>query len=154
MKSYSETEGVFTPEMLQYFEHAQQIVKYLPDMIEGARVRCHEVARAVHLCLEQRPSVWANSAYKYKLKCTILDGKVGPMPHSFILLAETKDKEPRKAILDPYCVGRLPQVQLVNIANHLELYKPGPMMTDGINFRHLEIMSKVLTPHGLGFRVD
>lgn len=147
MKSYSETHKVFTPLMVEYLHHAENIVKLLPDKIEGNLVRCHEVARVVQRALKRYVS------FK-NLTTAVLDGRCGPMPHSFILVTEIvyTDAHQHKAILDPYCVGRLPQVQLVSLMPpHLELYKPGPLMSDDINHRHIDIMADVLRPDGYGF---
>ena len=76
----------------------------------GNELRCHELARAVHQMLD--------------MGCArVVDGAIGLVEHSWIELtvpvAETERKrvgrgDSRRVILDVYCPGRLPQVQLID----------------------------------------
>ncbi len=95
MRSYSETH-VFSARELKILQQATEIVAGFPGEPE---LRCHEVARAVgHL-----------------LGLEVQDGKYGIVEHSWLWLTP----EPHTAILDVYCVGRLPQVQIVDLCGVL-----------------------------------
>lgn len=78
------------------FEAATRVVARMPDrQLDGEWVRCHEVARATCRLLGTG---------------TVVDGVYGcAVEHSWISLDQ--------ALLDPYAVGRLPTVQLVNLAH-------------------------------------
>lgn len=112
MKNYAEHE-VFKSGELVYFLTAQELVRRIPDdfMADGWELRCHEVARAVGL----------------RLGLKVIDGKSGGVDHSWLLTASSN-------ILDVYVVGRLPQVQLVDMActgpRHDLVYVPGEPRTD------------------------
>lgn len=76
----------------------------------GNELRCHELARAVHTVLD------IGSA-------RVVDGAIGMAEHSWIeIVVPVADFErkrvgrgdKRTVILDVYCPGRLPQVQLVD----------------------------------------
>ena len=60
----------------------------------GNELRCHEIARAVHLVIDMH-------------KLIVVDGKCGPIEHSWLCFAEG-------VILDPYVPGRMPPVQLID----------------------------------------
>lgn len=93
MRTYSERE-IFNRGELKLFEQAKLIVQALPDYDQLEReLRCHEVARVVGI----------------KLGLQVCDGcfEAGA-EHSWCRL-------PSRHILDPYCVGRLPPVQLVAV---------------------------------------
>jgi hypothetical protein len=62
----------------------------------GNELRCHELARAVHLV------VYADS-----FKLEVVDGHCGPVEHSWLRCADG-------VIIDAYAPGRLPAVQLVD----------------------------------------
>ena len=96
MKSYSET-SIFEPAEMRYLWDAEKLVKLLPDHL--GELRCHEVARVVaHL-----------------LKLPVADGTYGAVDHSWCIVpvAHRRLESKTAIILDPYAVGRLPQVQLV-----------------------------------------
>jgi hypothetical protein len=76
----------------------------------GNELRCHELARAVH--------VVAESAHKL----TVIDGKCGPIEHSWLYLDDS-------VILDPYAPGRMPAVQLVDLVVGTA-YRPGDPRND------------------------
>jgi hypothetical protein len=63
----------------------------------GNELRCHELARAVHLAVTD-----------HEHKITVIDGKCGPIEHTWLYLGGG-------VILDPYAPGRLPAVQLVDL---------------------------------------
>lgn len=77
----------------------------------GNELRCHELARAVHLIV-----------YAAEHKIAVVDGKCGPIEHSWLVLSDG-------AILDPYVPGRLPAVQVIDpiVAT---TYRPGPGRAD------------------------
>src|SRR5437763_1419140 len=77
----------------------------------GNELRCHELARAVHLVVHAR---------EYKL--VVVDGKCGPIEHSWIHLSDG-------VILDPYVPGRMPAVQLVDLVVGTA-YRPGAPRDD------------------------
>lgn len=91
MIGYSGTK-VFDSEAMKLLHRAESMVAAIPDE-EG--LRCHEVARAVGRSLGLK----------------VVDGKYGPVDHSWILIERPMR---RPFILDPYAVGRLPVVQLVD----------------------------------------
>lgn len=93
----------------------------------GNELRCHELTRAVHVVLD------IGSA-------RVVDGIIGVVEHSWIEIgvpvAELERKrvdrgDNRKVILDVYCPGRLPQVQLIDPFVLLRpLYKERKPRTD------------------------
>ncbi len=105
MKSWSES-NVFGRTALILYREATRLVEMLPEPADARPWRCHEVARAVgdHLGL------------------SVVDGKCGPVEHSWLYLppelAEVcsygaiLDGCSYGAILDVYAIGSLPQVQL------------------------------------------
>jgi hypothetical protein len=91
--------GVFEspPEAMVAFEEVQRFVARLPDQdAEGRPVRCHEVARAAKVVL--------GSTGRFEP----VDGHWGPYEHSWLV------SRTHRRIIDPYAIGRLPIVQLVN----------------------------------------
>lgn len=86
MQGYAEM--VFTRDDRELLRQAQEIVSLLPP---DDRLRCHEVARIVAQIL----------------RLDVFDGYYGAIEHSWCMT-------PARSILDPYCVGRLPMVQLVD----------------------------------------
>lgn len=83
----------FTTLDMQRLEQTMRFVAAFPDKIADEVLRCHEVARAV--------------AYGLGLEDQVQDGYYGTVDHSWIWLSDD-------TILDPYAVGRFPQVQLVD----------------------------------------
>lgn len=76
----------------------------------GNELRCHELARAVHL------------VYEREHKLDVVDGKCGPIEHSWLRFSDG-------VILDPYAPGRMPAVQIVDpIAG--TAYRPGAPRSD------------------------
>lgn len=110
MKNVSELN--MQPEWLALFRKAARIVKFVPE-VPGRVLRCHEVARAVHLLLREEherlvarardPEVRLAKARK---RFRVVDGTFNEnMAHSWIEI------EP-DVLIDVYCVEMLPQVQL------------------------------------------
>lgn len=104
-------------EIFRHFE--QQVftkVQHLVSRVSNAwgnDLRCHELARAVHAKLT---SLQINCA-------RVVDGRIGIVEHSWIELTVPvaqfeRDRigrgEERKVIIDVYCPGRLPAVQLID----------------------------------------
>jgi hypothetical protein len=77
----------------------------------GNELRCHELARAVHQVVYDDG--------KYKLD--VVDGKCGPVEHSWLRFYDG-------VILDAYVPGRLPAVQLVDPL--VAAYRPGSPRRD------------------------
>jgi hypothetical protein len=137
VKSYSET-TVFSPVALALREVVEHLVERLPDPEPGKPLwRCHEVARAVREVLTPSLEVGGSGAQLH-----VFDGKYGPpdlhdqvkyspgVEHSWIVVIETASKRPG-CVLDPYAVGRLPQVQLVDWEQQFAcMYKPREYRTD------------------------
>jgi hypothetical protein len=114
MRSYSET-NVFIPEHLALFAEVQTLVASFPDTdIEGRLLRCHEIARAVAIAFN----------------LTVIDGVYGCVEHSWCMIPKPLSPKPLligerplgthyRVIIDPYAVGRLPQVQMVSVGSTL-----------------------------------
>lgn len=103
MKSYSELE-IFDQSHVDLFHMATRIVAMLPTFSDANRLRCHEVARIVCQLLRRcRPEMAG--------RIEIHDGRYGIVEHSWLELVGPKMGQ--RSILDPYCIGRLPQVQLL-----------------------------------------
>lgn len=128
MKSYAER-TCFTEDHLTKWRKASSFVERLPTRwvnlvgdrwipfdavadktLKTPELRCHELARAIGRVL--------------KLKH--VDGKYGNVEHTWLELREW-------GILDVYCPGRVPQVQLVDAPWMLpesKVYIPGPVRDD------------------------
>jgi hypothetical protein len=111
MKSYSETD-VFSPLAQAVHKLVSGLVSLLPDPEPRQPLwRCHEVARAVLMLLEEPLRTGGSGASLH-----VFDGKYGPpskggVEHSWLILLESSKSG---VVLDPYAVGRLPQVQLID----------------------------------------
>lgn len=113
-------EVVFTEEELSLLQRAEAIVDLLPETTpDGKLIRCHEVARIVGSLLS----------------LPVQDGKYGMCDHSWCWTREP-DKDyhilrlsAAPKILDPYAVGSLPVVRLLDtsvLVPHLGWsYTPG-----------------------------
>jgi len=77
----------------------------------GNELRCHELARAVHLVV-----------YAREHKLDVVDGKCGPIEHSWLRFGDG-------VILDPYAPGRMPAVQIVDPIVGTA-YRPGTPRSD------------------------
>lgn len=119
MRSYS-LESVFSRDEVRFLQHAVEIVEELPDGL-----RCHEVARIVGGVLGLETC----------------DGYYGFVDHSWCWTTPLSAARPATRrigmpnILDPYCVGSLPQVRLVDASctslPHVGWsYRPDTMRTD------------------------
>lgn len=131
MKSHATT--VFGDRSLRAFRLASDVVEAIPcngrGEFEGELLRCHEVAR----------TVFSFFTHPDLADSLLVDGKFGPMPHSWIYAPTSYDTV--RITLDPYAVGRLPQVQLVEIGWDLSRgYKYGPVRTD----IRLDVIAKLL----------
>jgi hypothetical protein len=130
MKTYSERE-VFSQTDLAYYRKASRFVRALPSYDQhGEELRCHEVARAVAIILNIST---VEDGY-FELACQ----------HTWLVL-------PTRHILDPYCVGRLPPVQLVAVVTTMP--KRYNVRDIGITVRgdvvlHLTSLSR--SPDGIG----
>lgn len=108
MRGYS-AEKVFSPRAQIMRGRAAEIVTILPEGL-----RCHEVARIIHIKLDNVGIV--------------VDGHYGMVDHTWLVIPNYTDSE---VILDCYTVGRLPPVQLVTMDVGLGVdYRPGPERTD------------------------
>ena len=91
MNSYSTR--IFPADLVHLRDVVERFVADLPDTA-GHGLRCHEVARVVTRVFDVG---------------AVVDGVYGPVDHSWIVF------EGRPYILDPYAVGRLPQVQMLTV---------------------------------------
>lgn len=112
MKGYACNE-VFKPRELDYLRRAEQIVAVLPETEPGTDelLRCHEVARVV----------------AHFLELPVMDGFFCRVDHSWLYFGSREEKPRSLRILDPYSVGRLPIVQLIDCSLGLpydDNYKP------------------------------
>jgi hypothetical protein len=108
----------------------QMAVALLPDSIDPEGIRCHELARAVQRELYGRFIIQA------------VDGKYANVDHSWCYLSIASGY-----VLDVYAVGRLPQVQLIQmhplLKKQTELFEVGQNRTD-IRRKVLEAMDEHL----------
>jgi len=113
MRGYSETH-VFSSNPIALLETVQGIVRTFPDEFDGQPLRCHEVAHAIGCALDLE----------------VVDGKYGTVEHSWLLTSS--NSAAGVCIIDPYAVGRLPQVQLVAPIPGIGLspYSPRERRTD------------------------
>lgn len=97
MTPFAQLHGDFTRADLDLLRDAVTIVDAIPDAPKGKPpVRCHEVARVVAYFLGG---------------VRVVDCKYGAMEHTVLLVRGEKHRD--SVILDPYCPGRVPPVQLV-----------------------------------------
>ena len=127
MKSYSERH-VFRQSELDDLALAALVVSELKD--PGVTLRCHEIARIVAVRLQKlRPN---------RIDTFVIDGVYGACEHSWLRL-ETGN------ILDPYCIGRLPMVQLISRdvpgLTLSALYKPRDQRLD-IDWKLIERLAR------------
>lgn len=108
MKTYAERE-CFRPSHVKLLRLVEILVGRVSDAW-NYELRCHELARAVHLVVYPEAHV-----------LEVVDGHCGIVEHSWLQLAAGP-------ILDVYAPGRLPAVQIVDplVGN----YRPGPRRKD------------------------
>jgi len=94
---------VFTEAEQALASRVSSLVATCPYEIDGELVRCHELVRAVG---EELGLSWA-------------DGWLGNVDHSWLWTRPPLPFEALPNVIDPYCPGRLPQVQLINSSTHL-----------------------------------
>ncbi|MFI5297377.1 MAG: hypothetical protein ACHREM_04705 [Polyangiales bacterium] len=120
MKNYAEAE-VFAPDELVLLRRATALVAAIPDVHAFGELRCHELARAVGRALDLQ----------------VQDGRYFLVEHSWLSISPRQRGQWRENILDVYCVGSLPQVQIracVPGESHVGTthvgYRPGPARED------------------------
>ena len=135
MKSHSE--GNFTDSEKALLRMAEIVVDELPDVdSSGGEVRCHEVARIVAGVVHDVLALgWGDP-----VSCVlwVQDGLYGLADHSWLWtssLEVARERMTAPNILDPYCVGQLPQCRLVQcdyaVLPHLGFaYQPREVRTD------------------------
>jgi hypothetical protein len=113
VKTYAEGR-IFRDHHYATYSRAKDFVQRVSPT-RGKELRCHELARAVLECLGAK-------AYDMGVSLDVVDGKCGPVEHSWIcFLADG-------VVLDVYAPGREPPVQLVDPL--IGFYKPGERRTD------------------------
>jgi hypothetical protein len=80
----------------RHMEILARVEEYVARVLNvwGNELRCHELARAMHLVLDER-------------KLDLVDGKCGPIEHRWLRFNDG-------VILDAYVPGRLPSVQIID----------------------------------------
>lgn len=127
MRSYAER-AIFHATAMHVWADAVDIIKRVSDR-HGNEVRCHELARAAIyalVALDQQRMYDANAILE------LVDGKLYAIEHSWIVYRWLDLISPRRFIIDVYCPGRLPQVQLID-GDHFVVargYEQGPARTD------------------------
>ena len=108
MKGYARTR-VFDATTLAMLADAERAVAAIPDSL--GEVRCHEVARAVAGYLFHRKHIG-----RALMAVDGTYGSPGGLRHEHSWIEVWPSGSPRGPlfIIDPYAVGRLPQVQLVD----------------------------------------
>ena len=101
----------FDPPHIGLLVRVQAYVARVSDTWDN-ELRCHELARAVHLV------VYARGEHKLD----VVDGKCGPIEHSWLRFSDG-------VILDPYAPGRMPAVQIVDPIVGTA-YRPGVPRSD------------------------
>lgn len=137
MNGYSATD-VFSEEWQLWWRKLTIAVHVVRDRPGNNAVRCHELARAARLFLDYAFGQWP----------TLVDGRYGAVDHSWLVLTERPGVH---AILDPYCVGRLPMVQLIaHVPGERMLYQHGALRSDireGDVMRLFEEMRETMPAH-------
>lgn len=138
MLGYSYT-NVFTQQEIEFHKRATQIVEKIPETVNGALLRCHEVTRVI--------STLIGLPYT--------DGKFGAVEHSWLWTSIERDGEYPGNILDVYCVGRLPMVQLVGYSipgvefiSTRSLYSCYPFPRKDISLTTIDTILYILGEHG------
>ena len=109
MITYAER-ACFRSEHLQLLSRIEAHVAQVSN-VWGNELRCHELARAVHLVV-----------YEREHKLDVVDGHCGPIEHSWLRYSDG-------VIIDVYVPGRLPAIQLVDPLVGTA-YRPGPPRRD------------------------
>lgn len=128
----------FSEQQLKIFHRAEALVQAASSF--GERLRSHELARAVHvrLCIEEGLSgaAWSD-------RFEVVDGKCGDIEHSWIELEESRFSSnylyASYLVLDVCAVGRLPQVQLLNVTPSLRGPGNGLQYTKGPNREDIRV---------------
>lgn len=145
MRSYSVNE--FSSYERALFSMAELVVAELPDVdSSGELVRCHEVARIVAGVVHDVLARGRGDPVSCGL--WVQDGLYGLVDHSWLWtssLEVARERMTSPNILDPYCVGQLPQCRLVKcdyaVLPHLGFaYQPREVRTDlRVSFIELQI---------------
>jgi len=113
VKTYVEREK-FTSPMLATWADAVDLVNRV-SREWGSELRCHELARAARISL-----------HRLDRTARVVDGRLFGIEHSWLVLPSEADQPGQGPILDVYCPGRVPSVQLID--NHWAVargYEPG-----------------------------
>jgi hypothetical protein len=128
VKSYAERQ-IFSDRATAMWCDAVDLIKRISPTW-GNELRCHELARAAQIALGKLKF----RGEPYKLY--VVDGRLWSIEHSWLLYEVSGPPLYReyttKRILDVYCPGRLPQVQLLD-GDHFAIargYEAGETRTD------------------------
>lgn len=126
MLTYAERE-IFSPEAIAiWVDTVKAVFKVSKDW--GNELRCHEMSRAVYRVLHD---ISFQNLKRGMMTLHSQDGDLFTVQHSWLVLREIKPDNPVCSILDPYCPGRMPGVQLIH--NHFAIsrgYKEGDFRQD------------------------
>lgn len=127
MRSYAER-VIFHETVMAVWADAVSLVARVSDR-HGNEVRCHELARAA---LGALTALNERKLYAANASLMLVDGNLWSIEHSWLLYRWNDETTPKSFILDTYCPGRLPQVQLLD-GEHFAIargYAKGEMRTD------------------------
>lgn len=127
MRSYAERQ-IFHATAQAIWADAVDLINRVSDRY-GNEVRCHELARAARRALTDLNE---RKLYEANASLLLVDGNLWSIEHSWLVYRWDDDLAPRRFILDTYCPGRLPQVQLLD-GDHFAIargYEKGSHRTD------------------------
>jgi len=130
MIGYSE-QKIFDMKALDAFHIAERAVAKVED--PGLEIRCHEIVRAVWNVLSGHDI--------HPVKIRLMDGHYGAIEHSWLMV----DSD----VLDVYCCGALPQVQLIapqvrDMPPIKFIYRPSLYPRDDIREDVVEQLTRVM----------
>ena len=125
MRSYAERQ-IFSERAMAMWCDAVDLIKRVSPTWNN-ELRCHELARAAQTALNKLRF----RSEPYELR--VVDGRLYSIDHSWLVYEVPRYRELyARRILDVYCPGRLPQVQLID-GDHFAVtcgYEPGKTRTD------------------------
>lgn len=127
MRSYAER-TIFHETAMAIWADAVDLVARISKHY-GNEVRCHELARAARRALQDLNARKLTAA---NAELLLYDGRLWSIEHSWLVYHWRDDVAPKRFILDVYCPGRIPQVQLID-GDHFAIargYERGPVRDD------------------------
>lgn len=109
MRSYAERQ-IFHATAVAVWADAVSLVARVSDRYNN-EVRCHELARAA---LKALTDLNERRLHDANATLSLVDGNLWAIEHSWLVYRWNDVTAPKRFILDVYCPGRLPQVQLLD----------------------------------------